>query len=47
MSGSARLFELIQLRNKLLKEPQTQEVMEKLANVDLLIKLERSKSLLV
>lgn len=47
MSGSVRLFELIQLRNKLLKEPQTQEVMEKLANVDLLIKLERSKSLLV
>ena len=47
MSGSARLFELIQLRNKLLKEPQNQEVMEKLANVDLLIKSERSKSLLV
>lgn len=47
MSGSARLFELIQLRNKLLKEPQTQEVMEKLANIDLLIKSERSKSLLV
>lgn len=47
MSGSQKLFELIQLRGKLLKEPQTQEVVEKLANIDLLIKLERSKSLLV
>ena len=46
MSGSQKLFELIQLRNRLLKEPQTNELMEKLANVDLLIKSERSKSLL-
>lgn len=40
----SKLLELLQLRNKLLKEPQTKEVMDKLANVDLLIKSERAKS---
>lgn len=40
----SKLLELLQLRNKLLKEPQTKEVQDKLANVDLLIKNERSKS---